>query len=124
MDQEAKVKNDKGIKESDGLSILDVLKHAIRTTAVSLTEKDRLGLVSFSDISSIEFELQYMTKDNQNKVIKCLDNIYAEGQTNLWSGIQKGLDVLRNGYLDGSRNASLILLTDGEPNIFPPSGFQ
>lgn len=57
------VKNEEGIKEGKGLSVLDVLKHAIRTTISNLSEKDRFALVSFSDISTVEFELQYMTKE-------------------------------------------------------------
>lgn len=64
-----------------------------------------------------------MTKDAQLKANISLEKIYAEGQTNLWGGIQQGLDVLRAGYVSGGRHSSLILLTDGEPNIFPPSGF-
>ena len=63
MDEEAMVKNEEGIKEGKGLSVLDVLKHAIRTTISNLSEKDRFALVSFSDISTVEFELQYMTKE-------------------------------------------------------------
>lgn len=36
----------------------------------------------------------------------------------------KGLEMLRNNFKDSNRHSSLILLTDGEPNIFPPSGFE
>lgn len=64
-----------------------------------------------------------MTKQAQDIACKCLDPIDADGKTNLWAGLQKGLDVLNQGYINGGRHSSLILLTDGEPNIFPPSGF-
>lgn len=36
----------------------------------------------------------------------------------------KGLEMLRNNFKDSNRHSTIILLTDGEPNIFPPSGFE
>lgn len=51
MQEEAMVKNEQGIKEGKGLSVLDVLKHAIRTTISNLQETDRFALVSFCDFS-------------------------------------------------------------------------
>jgi len=52
-----------------------------------------------------------------------LDTLIADGQTNLWAGIKVALDMLRNNFKAGNRHTSILLLTDGEPNIFPPSGF-
>ena len=52
MDTEALVKNKEGIKETQGLTILSVLKHAVKTTIYNLSQKDRFGLVSFSDYGS------------------------------------------------------------------------
>jgi Mg-chelatase subunit ChlD len=33
------------------------------------------------------------------------------------------MEELRSGFKDKDRHASIILLTDGEPNVFPPSGY-
>jgi uncharacterized protein with von Willebrand factor type A (vWA) domain len=120
---EAMVKNENGIKEGQGLSVLDVLKHAVKTIVYNLNENDRFTLISFSDISSIEFPLKPLSKENKLTAIKALDALEPDGQTNIWSGIKKGLDTLREGFLTGDRQSSIILLTDGEPNVFPPSGF-
>lgn len=57
MEEEAPIKNQKGIKEVFGLTKLDVLKHAIKTIILTLGENDRFGLVSFSDMAKVEFEL-------------------------------------------------------------------
>lgn len=62
METEAWVKNKEGIKETSGLTILDVLKHAVKTTIYNLTSKDRFGLVSFSDFGCVEYELEYMSE--------------------------------------------------------------
>lgn len=34
------------------------------------------------------------------------------------------MEVLRNNFKDASRHACIILLTDGEPNIFPECGIS
>lgn len=63
MSEEATVKNTNGIKEVFGFSKLDVLKHAVRTTILTLGPQDRFSLVSFCDSSKLEYPLQYMTYD-------------------------------------------------------------
>lgn len=40
-------------KESTGLSILDLTKHAARTILETLTESDRLGIVTFSEDAKV-----------------------------------------------------------------------
>ena len=45
------------------MTILNVLKHAVKTTIYNLTNKDRFGLVSFSDFGCVEYELAYMTEN-------------------------------------------------------------
>ena len=61
MAAEASVKNTDGQKEKHGLSYLDLLKHAVKTTILNLNEKDRFALVSYSDDARVEYELSYMT---------------------------------------------------------------
>jgi len=43
-----------------------------------------------------------------------------DGQTNLWDGLEKGLEVLRVG--NSRANSAVFLLTDGQPNVEPPRG--
>lgn len=63
-----------------------------------------------------------MTNTEQKNAIEALDKLESDGQTNLQSGLLQGLDLIKNKFIDNSRHCSVILLTDGEPNIFPPSG--
>lgn len=57
MANEAMVKNKEGEKEKFGLTRLDVLCHAVKTTIHSLEEQDKFGLVNFSDKGEILFPL-------------------------------------------------------------------
>ena len=42
------------------MTILSVLKHAVKTTIYNLSKKDRFGLVSFSDKGDVEYDLNFM----------------------------------------------------------------
>ena len=44
--------------------------------------------------------------------------IYANGNTNIYSGLEKCLNLLRDDYSSGERIASIILLSDGYDNYF------
>lgn len=124
MEEDAAVKNDQGRKEVHGLSKLDILRHAVKTTIMSLGEEDRFSLVTFSDGSKIAYIMNYMTKPEKEIACKILDDLEADGSTNLWSGLQRGLEVVHESYKGDGRHATIILLTDGEPNIFPPNSHE
>ncbi len=49
MNEEAVFKNATGDWESHGLSLLDVVKHAVRTVIHALGPEDKIAIVSFSD---------------------------------------------------------------------------
>ena len=50
-----------------------------------------------------------------------INAMLANGQTNIWDGLLKGLEVLASEEADASRNKAVMLLTDGQPNIRPPA---
>jgi Mg-chelatase subunit ChlD len=50
-----------------------------------------------------------------------INDLSADGQTNLWDGLHSGLKVLNEGD-DNTRMKAVLLLTDGQPNISPPRG--
>lgn len=121
MGVEATIKNNNGQQESHGLSILDVTKHALRTIVYCLDMDDRFALISYSNSARVEFQLNYMTVENKQKAINCINNLHTEGSTNLWDGLFKGMEELKKSKGSG-RNAGVFLLTDGQPNIEPPRG--
>lgn len=121
MDTEAKAQDEQGVSESHGLSLLDIVKHAVSTIIFSLGPDDRVALVSYSDSARVELKLTSMTKDGQKTASDKLNSLHTEGSTNLWDGLLKGMDVLRNSER-GGRQGSVFLLTDGQPNVAPPRG--
>jgi len=112
---------------TDGLTILDIVKHAIKTSIFTLTDQDRLAIVAFSGNASIVFPLTSMNEQGKKLAVVALEKLEPDGQTNIWAGLEAGLNALRiaNGFNTGSavpRKKNVFLLTDGQPNVTPPNG--
>lgn len=120
MADEAKIQNEAGKNEGFGLSILDLVKHAVRTIISSLGDNDRLSLVTFSTQAKVALQLTKMNEAGRKKAEQALEKMQPEESTNIWDGLYKGLEVLREGA--AGRNSAILLLTDGQPNIVPPRG--
>ena len=119
----ATVQNGKGVQEQTGLSVLDVTKHAVKTMLQVLGPDDRLSLVKYSDEATVVFELTMMDEGGKTSAVLALENMSPENSTNLWDGLHKGMEVVRNrDGADESRAATIMILTDGQPNIVPPRG--
>ena len=113
--------NDGKQLENEQLSILCVVKHAVRTVINALGTEDRLSLVSFSSTAKVVLPLTKMNALGRKKAETALDSMKPTGATNLWDGLQTGMETLRTGS-GGGRFSSCFLLTDGQPNIEPPLG--
>ena len=121
MAEEALMKNKDGVKEGDGLSYLDLLKHAAKTIIMSLSDEDRFALISYSDDARVEYDLNYMTDEAKTMVIKALEHLQPENSTNIWGGVYEALEMAKK-YNKKTQHQSILLLTDGQPNIYPPAG--
>jgi len=118
-----KTRDDNGDEqiEDNGLFILDIVKHALRTIISSMTDVDRLSLVSFSNNARVEIPLRKMDDAGKLHANQVVTRLSTEGCTNLWDGLSKGLDILRESQ-EQRRVRSIFLLTDGMPNVEPPRG--
>ena len=95
---------------------LDLVKESLKYLVSIMDERDKFALVTFSDDSYIIDDLTKMTPDNKIEVIKDItDLIYIDG-TNIYSGLEKGLSLLRENYTYSYNAASIILLSDGLDN--------
>jgi len=121
MGTEATMQNQEGSKESHGLSLLDVVKHAVKTVINVLQPGDRLSIVSYSTNAKKILDLTHMDAKGKSKAEEELDKLDSDGQTNLWAGLHTGLEILRTSTKKG-RLAAVLLLTDGQPNVEPPRG--
>jgi len=108
----------------DGLSILDVVKHAVKTVIHLLKPEDRFSLVSFDEKAETAFALGEMTDGIKKQALTALDGLQPRGNTSIWAGLLAGLDSLRMGSPDKDRRKFILVLTDGQPNIAPPRGHE
>jgi Mg-chelatase subunit ChlD len=116
--------------ESSGLSMLDIVKHAVKTIIMTLGPNDRIGIVSYSNAARRVCELVIMNPAGRATAMTKLDTLEEDGMTNLWDGLKQSLDMLQQrtaDHIDGvpscSRSAAIYLLTDGVPNVDPPRGY-
>ncbi|KAK1754165.1 hint-domain-containing protein [Echria macrotheca] len=113
MSDEAPVPSGPGeSKERNGLSVLDLTKHAARTVMEPLNERDRLGIVTFSDDVEFVQELTPMEPENKRKTGIEIENLEPVRNTNLWAGIKKGIELFNTQPFTGNVPA-LMVLTDG-----------
>jgi len=128
MGEDAKFQdpNDENKTISEGMSQLDIVKHAVKTVMHTLTEQDRLAIVAFDSSASTVFSLSEMNEGGRKQALVALEKLHQEGNTDIWAGLLAGLEALRNPASVPSsklpRKRSIILLTDGQPNRSPPQG--
>lgn len=120
MAQDATMKNASGQTESHGLTILDIVKHAVRTIIENLSENDKMSIVSFSTTANVVASFVTVDSFGKQQLNTALDSLRPEATTNLWDGIYKGLELIRRGKHNG--NNHMFVLTDGVPNVEPPRG--
>ncbi len=106
--------------EPSGLTVLDLCKHAVKTIVKSLSTGDTFSLVTFSTNAKVVIEpTRLMTNSNiESLFIDPVSKIQTESSTNLWAGLELGLQTFNANKYDSGNN-HLILLTDGFPNVRP-----
>jgi hypothetical protein len=123
MSGEVNVKKETGAVERNGLSRLDIVKHAMKTIIKSLSNNDRLAIVKFTTNATTVMKLTNMTPQNQTSAIAKIDALVPENQTNIWDGLKMALDMFLNSNINANmRNSAIFLLTDGAPNMEPSRG--
>ena len=111
--------------KTDGMSVLDLVKHAVKTVINTLTEQDRLSIIAFDTHARTTYPLTEMTEKGRTQGVLALEELVPEESTNIWEGLKTGLESLRtakNAMPLIARKQFLYLLTDGQPNVSPPNG--
>ncbi|CAK7199145.1 hypothetical protein SEUCBS139899_001817 [Sporothrix eucalyptigena] len=106
--------------ERNGLTVLDLVKHASRTILETLNEGDRLGIVTFATGVKTLQELTPMTADNKAKTNAKIESMVPEDSTNLWQGLLTGIGLFKKNAESG-RVPAIMVLTDGMPNFMSPA---
>jgi Mg-chelatase subunit ChlD len=112
---------DNGTGEPNIFTRLDLVKHSVRTVIEVLNENDSICLITFSNAAKVVLEITKMTENGKNTALEELNKITTEGMTNIWDGLRIALLKVEE-ITDPNVNISVLLLTDGEPNINPSRG--
>merc|ERR1719181_926841 len=71
----------------DGLTVLDVVKHAVKTVMHTLGPDDRLALVAFDNMVETAFALGEMNDGGRKQAVEALEALQPRGTTNIWGGL-------------------------------------
>jgi len=113
------IQNSSGNTETYNLSVLDLVKYATNVIIKVLEPFDRLSIVSYNSSATVLLDNCLMTEQGKTQAESVLSSLHASGQTNLWDGLHKGMELM----LDSEKmNNTIFLLTDGQPNVVPPRG--
>tara|TARA_Y100000389_G_scaffold174692_1_gene184843 strand:+ start:2946 stop:5219 length:2274 start_codon:yes stop_codon:yes gene_type:complete len=123
MGTEATLKGSSGETIHNGISVLSLTIAAAKTIISSLNEHDNLSVVTYTDKAKTIIQSMSCTDTNKATMNIQLDQLRPLNTTNIWSGIQLSMDILRSTSPE-CRNKSIFLLTDGVPNIVPPRGHE
>ena len=120
MNDSAPAPSSQNNEESD-FTVLDLVKHSVKTIVACLKDGVRLSIVSYSTNARVELQLTNMDETGKNSALEILNDLRTEGSTNIWDGLLKGMEAMSQSDSIG-RNSAIFLLTDGCPNIEPPKG--
>lgn len=104
-----------GTGESDGYSILDIVKQAIKVCLLGLRDQDRACIIVYSTRARVLFPMSYMNVEGKARARVALAGVRPENCTNIWDGLQLAMDQMQMG-------GTIYLMTDGQPNVSPPRG--
>ena len=124
MNSEAVVKTSDGIVRSNGLSLLDLVKHSVRTVAATLGEADMLSIVEYNLEAEIKLRPTNMVADKSvpDVVQRALASMQACGGTNIFDAMLQGVQLLTDTPCTSDCHRVIYLLTDGVPTIEPAVG--
>ena len=101
------------ISGSMGGSRINLVKESLKYLVKLMDSKDKLAIVTFTKTAAIKFPLTQMTDIGKNDAINAINSLKAGGGTNIYSGLEKALDLIKEAYNSENKVASMILLSDG-----------
>ena len=121
MNAPVEAKDSDGNNLENGMSIQDIVNHSAKTVVKTLDSNSRICIIKFDNNIDVVNDLMIASEINKTQILSNINTIKPGGQTNIWSAIDKALQIL-DSRDDKSRNTAILMLTDGEPNISPARG--
>ena len=109
----------KNNNEEGGFTRLALVKHSLKTVVSTLSENDKMCLITFSNKATMELEATNVDDLGMKKIFEKIEKMKACGGTNIWDSLRLAIEVTKRFK---NYNTCLMLFTDGEPNINPPLG--
>jgi len=109
----------KNNNEEGGFTRLALVKHSLKTVVSTLSENDKMCLITFSNKATMELEATNVDDLGKKKIFEKIEKMKACGNTNIWDSLRLAIEVTKRFK---NYNTCLMLFTDGEPNINPPLG--
>jgi uncharacterized membrane protein len=101
---------DPSMRTEFGPSKVEIAKQAIAHAADLLNSSDKVGVVGFDQNESTLIPSQPMADLGVNRILKALEPVQAEGASNLYGGLQAGIDQLQG---SGADLKHLVMISDG-----------
>ena len=97
---------------------IDLVKKSLNVLVGMMDQNDRLAIVLFDNNASIYLDLINMTDKEKKATLKKIEKIDARGGTNIQSGLEKAVEILKRekDKTNENRVSSVILLSDGCDN--------
>ncbi len=105
--------------ETDGFSILDLVKHSVETIITTLEPDDSLSLIAFESSTRILLKPTRMDEAGKKTAMEQAKSLKDLGGTNLWEGLKVSIDMIKEDPVCQGANTSLWLFTDGVPDSYP-----
>ena len=112
---------DQGSGERDGLTRMDLVKHATKAVIGMLGDNDHVAIVSYNHAARLVLDLTNTNQLGRDRATVALGTLTPDGRTNIWDGLREALALASKPECAG-KNVHMLLLTDGEPNENPPRG--
>lgn len=103
------------------VSKIDMAKEAVREAAGALSPGDQVGVLSFNDQPQWVLPMTTLTgKDDLTKIDASLNQLSADGGTEIYPALQVGYDTMRNIPADVRH---IVLITDGKSQSGSPDSY-
>ena len=110
-----------GNKESDGTTLIDLVKQSAKSLVKMLGPNDKLSFLVFDRTCTILMNPTSMDSIGQIEAISIIDSVKGSGGTNMWDGINTALGLVKSNSADNIIS-KIIIFTDGVSNTTPPKG--
>ena len=97
---------------------IELVKQSLTILIEMMEKNDRLALILFNHESSLFYDLALMDNNNKKILLEKITKINAKGGTNILSGLEKAVDILKKekDKTNDDRVSSILLLSDGCDN--------